>query len=275
MPKDTTKDLQDLLREHGLSLRMKDGRMSLEEHAGAGLPRKTRPIYIHIGPKPPGTPGRGEPEGYNLQEKAHMNDDDYTLVYEDTKTVLERTHGIDMRRAITLQNPRAVDLAVQRLVSIHRELEAFARHGYWAPRAFIQMVLRNKSGRANTQARKALVPEALPVGAQPAGAQQAQVPQEGVQQGAEPAAKPPRKRGRPRKVKAPASGGVPTVAAQPVPVVIGQLAPAVIGQPVPAVIGQPVPAVIGQPAPAVIDQPVPAVIGQPIPAVAVQLAPVA
>ncbi|KAG8728421.1 hypothetical protein FRC10_004995, partial [Ceratobasidium sp. 414] len=293
MPKDTVKDIQTLLRDHGLSLRMKDGRLSLEENAGAGtgLPRKARPIYVYVGSKPGGTPGRGEPEGYNLQDKTRMNDDDYSLVYDDTKTVLERTHGIDMRRAITLQNPRAVDLAVQRLVGIHPELEAFAQHGYWAPRAFIQMVLRNKSCKANTQARRAPALEGPQAGA---GTQQAGA---AAQQEAKPATKPPRKRGRPRKVKAPALEGqpaiegVPTVvaqpvpqgepalngalvaAAQPVPAVIDQPVSAAAGQPVPAAASQPVPAAASQPIPAAASQPVPATAGQPIPAVIVQPAP--
>ncbi|KAG9077868.1 hypothetical protein FRC06_008655, partial [Ceratobasidium sp. 370] len=268
MPKDTVKDIQSLLRGHGLSLRMKDGQLRLEENAGAGagLPRKVRPIYVYVGPKPAGSPGRGKPDGYNLQEETRMNDDDYSL--DDTKTVLERTHGIDMHRAITLQNPRAVDLAVQRLVGVHRELEAFAQHGYWAPCAFIQMVLRSKSCKANTQARQALAPAGPQVEAQQAGA--------GAQQEAEPATKPPRKWGRPRKVKvlAPegqlAIEGVPTIGAQPMPqgepAFSGALAAA--AQPVPAIIGQPAPAIAAQPAPAVpIPVPVPV---QPSPATAAQ-----
>ncbi|KAG8727891.1 hypothetical protein FRC10_005489, partial [Ceratobasidium sp. 414] len=278
MPKDTVKDIQTLLRDHSLSLCMKGGWLSLEENAsaGTGLPRKARPIYIYVGSKPGGTPGRGEPEGYNLQDKTHMNDDDYSLVYDDTKTVLEHTHGIDMHRAITLQNPQAVDLAMQRLVGIHPELEAFAQHGYWAPRTFIQMVLRNKSCKANTQARQAPALEGPQAGA---GTQQAGA---AAQQEAKPATKPPRKRGRPRKVKALALEGqlaiegVPTVVAQPVlqgePVLNGALVAA--AQPVPAIIDQPVSATAGQPVPAAASQPVPATASQPIPVVIVQPAPV-
>ncbi|KAG9094331.1 serine/threonine protein kinase, partial [Ceratobasidium sp. 370] len=256
MPKDTVKDIQALLREHGLSLRMKDGQLTLEEKtgAGSGLPRKQRPIYVHIGPKPAGTPGRGEPDGYNLQEKTRMNDDDYTMVYDDAKTILERTHGIDTSRAITRQNPRAIDLAVERLVSIHHELEPFAKYGYWAPRAFFQMILRNKSCKANTQARRALVQVGQPGGAQ-----------SGPQQEAEPVAKPQKKRGRPRKVKTlapggqPAIEGVPVVAAQPVP----QGEPALDSAPVAVAAAQPVPTVVAQPAPAVAIQPAPTVVVQP------------
>ncbi|KAG8720231.1 hypothetical protein FRC08_000796 [Ceratobasidium sp. 394] len=145
MPTNTIRDIRALLNQP-------EGRLSLEDQAGAGsgLSRNQRPIYIHVGPKPPGTPGRGEPDGYNLQEKTCMNNVDYTLVYDDAKIVLERTHGIDTSRAITQQSPRAVDLAVQTLVSIHPEMEAFAQHGYWAPRAFLQLVLWNKLCKANT-----------------------------------------------------------------------------------------------------------------------------
>ncbi|KAG9094181.1 hypothetical protein FRC06_011083 [Ceratobasidium sp. 370] len=281
MPKDTVKDIQSLLREHGLTLRMKNGQLSLEERtgAGSGLPRKQRPIYIFVGPKPAGTPRRGEPDGYNLQEKTRMNNDDYTLVYNNAKIVLEHTHGIDTSRAITQQNPQAVDLAMERLVSIHCEMEPFTKFGYWAPCAFFLLILRNKSCKVNTQAKRVLAQVAHPEGAQ----------QEVAQQEAEPAVKPQKKKGQPRKVKVPAPGGqpaiegVPAVAAQPmlqgepacdgvpvtqpIPTVIAQPAPAVTVQPVPVIAIQPVPAVAVQPIPAVVPavavQPVPATIAQP------------
>jgi hypothetical protein len=100
---------------------------------------------------------------------------------------------------------------------VHHELEVFRPHRYWAPRAFFQMILRVSSNEAKDAAAAA---------ERPAQGEDAAVV----------AMKPPKPRGRPKRVKALVPVGEPTIAAPPViitpPVVAIQ--PAVAAQPAPA-----------------------------------------
>jgi hypothetical protein len=89
------------------------------------------------------------------------------------------------------------------LVTVYPEFEPFRKYGFWAPRAFFQMILRVKSNEARKQEAKAT--------------------EGGQQEGDEPAVKPRKKRGKPRKAQPPVPEGhsalatKPIVAAQPVP----------------------------------------------------------
>ncbi|KAG9074988.1 hypothetical protein FRC06_010340, partial [Ceratobasidium sp. 370] len=219
MPKDNWKDFKSLLSERGLALRMVDGKWNLVDRPGGsnGLPRKLRAIKPFLGPKPRGSPGRGEPDGYQLQDKLRMSDADYHLVYRDAKTILKRTPAVDLSIAFTRQAPRVIDLAVQKLISVHPEFEVFRKYNYWAPRAFFQLILRIKSCEANKASKEPAT----------------------EQEGDQPNAKPRKKRGKPRK----AEGTVPTGEPAPDNAPTPEAQPALQGQPAledgPIIVDQP------------------------------------
>lgn len=73
---------------------MKDGHLDLERMPVTDVIRTQRPIKFVVTGKPDGSPGRGEPEGYNLQAKMYISDDDYKRVYVSLFTPSTRlTHA--------------------------------------------------------------------------------------------------------------------------------------------------------------------------------------
>ncbi|QRV74496.1 protein phosphatase 2C [Ceratobasidium sp. AG-Ba] len=104
-----------------------------------------RPIKIKVGPKPKGSPGRGEKWGYNLQVKLGLNDEDYDLLYDNHKTIICHTFGIDTAQPISKQPKASLRDAIQTVYSIHTELEAFRKLRDWASMAFFNVILRRKA----------------------------------------------------------------------------------------------------------------------------------
>ncbi|KAF8593995.1 hypothetical protein BDV93DRAFT_565905, partial [Ceratobasidium sp. AG-I] len=156
MPKVDMKAFSAQLVERGMGIRLLNGQYTIVERSNSfvGLPRKLRAVKVHIGKKPEkGSPGRKK-GGYNLQGELQMSNADYRLIYGDAKVILERTHGIDTNLALSKQDDGAVDLAVRKFVAVHTEFKGFGVHGYWAPRALFQMILRVKSGKANSTANE-------------------------------------------------------------------------------------------------------------------------
>ncbi|KAG8720737.1 hypothetical protein FRC09_009080 [Ceratobasidium sp. 395] len=159
MPKDTTKSWKSVVKaqlaQRGVGIRWDDGVPTIIDLPGGGngLPRKLRPIKVTFGTKPPGSAGRGEGCGYQLQKALRMSDADYHLVYKDAKTVLQRTGPIDMNLSYSKQPFGAIDLAIKKLCSIHHEFQQFSGHNYWPIRGYFMKILRTSSGAANKAAK--------------------------------------------------------------------------------------------------------------------------
>ncbi|KAG9083865.1 hypothetical protein FRC06_004339, partial [Ceratobasidium sp. 370] len=109
-------DLKITIDARSLTLRHVDGQWCLVDkdtgEAPHGLPRKLKDLGFVPCRKPKGSPGRGYPEGYNLQEKLTMSD---------------------------------VDYRIQQFVKVHPEYEAWRKHGFWNIRAGVQLILRTLS----------------------------------------------------------------------------------------------------------------------------------
>ncbi|KAG9122953.1 hypothetical protein FRC07_000428 [Ceratobasidium sp. 392] len=158
------------LAQRGCGVQIINGQWEIIDRKGglAGLPRKTRPVRVWVRSKPDGSAGRGtnpakKEKGYQLQNELRMTTPDYQLVYraysvarqqKDAKTILQRTHCINMSLTVTKQAPGAVDLAIQKFVTVHREFEGFQAYGFWAPRAIIGQILRISSCQAKKVAKE-------------------------------------------------------------------------------------------------------------------------
>ncbi|KAG8711221.1 hypothetical protein FRC09_020711 [Ceratobasidium sp. 395] len=170
MPKDVTKSWKSLVKaqlaQRGVGIHWNDGVPTIIDLPGGGngLPRKLRPIKVTFGTKPPGSAGRGDGAGYQLQkpkrkctsfsdEALHMSDADYHLVYKDAKTVLQRTGPIDMDLSYSKQPFGAIDLAIKKLCSVHHEFQQFSGHNYWPIRGYFMKILRTSSGAANAASK--------------------------------------------------------------------------------------------------------------------------
>ncbi|QRV82375.1 hypothetical protein RhiJN_10390 [Ceratobasidium sp. AG-Ba] len=109
------------------------------------LPKKMAELISVPRRKPKGSPGRGEPYGYQLQEKMQMSDAQYRFQQADLKIICQRTRSIDMAKTIT-QHPREViDLVVRQFVRMHTEYEPWRKYGFWNVRAGINLILRQSS----------------------------------------------------------------------------------------------------------------------------------
>ncbi|KAF8594076.1 hypothetical protein BDV93DRAFT_516070 [Ceratobasidium sp. AG-I] len=121
----------------------------------------------HFADAPGGSPSRGPGAGYNLRDKTHMSNADYWLLYislnlltisvQDTcKTIIDCTPSIDKTRSIKKQpDDTAVDHCIDQLLEVFPELHAYDQYGRWAPRAFFQVILRTKSGKARSNMKDA------------------------------------------------------------------------------------------------------------------------
>jgi hypothetical protein len=88
---------------------------------------------------------------------------------------------------------RLIQNSYLQLVTVHAEFEPFRKYGFWAPRAFFQMVLRVKANEARKQEAKLLQPDEE-----------------------KPVAKPRKRRGKPRKNQLPVPKDQPTPGVEPV-----------------------------------------------------------
>ncbi|KAG9091072.1 hypothetical protein FS749_000098 [Ceratobasidium sp. UAMH 11750] len=139
-------DIKLALDARGLTLRQIDGKWRLVDKdtgsAPSGLPRKIKDLEFAPCRRLKGSPGRGPPEGYNLQEKSSMNSVDYRIQQCDLKLLCNRTHAIDMSRTIMKQQTGAVNLVIRLFLKIHPEYEAWRKYGFWNLRAGVQLILR-------------------------------------------------------------------------------------------------------------------------------------
>ncbi|KAG8757931.1 hypothetical protein FRC12_010138 [Ceratobasidium sp. 428] len=149
--------------------------------APASLPHRAKTLKFKYGDEPKGSPNRGAPAGYSLQEATGMSDLHYKYQQADLKLICDRTRSIDMSKTITQQVRGAVNLVIRQFVEFHPEFEVWSKKGYWNLKAGIQCILRTSACRAKKMSAAS-----------------------------ETAIKPRRKRGRPRK-----SAQVPVPTSEP------------------------------------------------------------
>ncbi|QRV96380.1 hypothetical protein RhiJN_24398 [Ceratobasidium sp. AG-Ba] len=201
MPKDIAKQLKSKLKEKGITIRMVNGEIEIDmAESVLGLPTGGQALNFVVRDKPPGCPGRGEPEGYNLEVQSGMNKWDFKLFKELATAVLQRTPAVDLTKPYSSQM-EAITLCVNKFRKMQPEFEAYKDYGYWIIYAVFQTLMRNQSGQTKTAEKK--TNEMLTLMAQG-------VPLPKITD------KPLKKRGRPRKnlivVK-----DEPPIAALPVP----------------------------------------------------------
>ncbi|KAG9077822.1 hypothetical protein FRC06_008686 [Ceratobasidium sp. 370] len=152
MPKLRWGDMKLALEARGLTLRLIDDVWRLvDKDTGStpsSLPSKLKDLSFVPKKKPKGSPGRGYPEGYNLQEATTMCDADYWLQQTDIKLICQRTHAIDMVLTSTKQASGAVDLVVRQFLTVHPEYEVWRKYGFWNIKASIQLILRTSACEA-------------------------------------------------------------------------------------------------------------------------------
>ncbi|KAG9095191.1 hypothetical protein FRC06_010048, partial [Ceratobasidium sp. 370] len=138
-------DVKLAIDVHGLTLRLVDSQWCLVDkdtgEAPRSLPPKLKDLAFVPCRKPTGSPGRGYPEGYNLQEKSSMSDVDYHIQQADLKIICQRTHAIDMTMTITKQVKGATDFVFGQFLKVHPEFEAWRKYGFWNIQAGIQLIL--------------------------------------------------------------------------------------------------------------------------------------
>ncbi|KAG9119665.1 hypothetical protein FRC07_005204, partial [Ceratobasidium sp. 392] len=243
MPKEGYGELCKMLWAQGIVLHIVDGKWSIKNQKGGfiGMPPKIRPISVFVGPRPKGSANQ---EDFNLQSRLALTDNDWTLVYGDTKTILACTHDIDLTQTITRQKRGAVDLAIQKFVALHPKFKPFCNlEAYWSVQVLFMVIFCIKANAAGKQLKKAaqnsmVGQQADSTQAQAASAQAAPLL---VQQDNQLVVRAPKKRGRPRKAdkaamkvamlsrKEPPLAALPPVVA-PQPVVASQ--PVAVSQPV-------------------------------------------
>ncbi|KAG8734688.1 hypothetical protein FRC10_011534 [Ceratobasidium sp. 414] len=199
-------DIKLALDARGLTLRQIDGEWRLVDKdtgsAPSGLPTKLKDLSFVPRKKPKGSPGRGYPEGYNLQEVTAMSDVDYRLQQTDIKLICQRTRAIDMTLTSTKQASGAIDLVVRQFLMVHPEYDVWRKYGFWNIKAGIQLILRTSACEAQRMQK-------APIGV----------------------VKPRKKRGKPRvdETSTPIATGQPALADQPAledePAAMAQMAP--------------------------------------------------
>ncbi|QRV80567.1 hypothetical protein RhiJN_08582 [Ceratobasidium sp. AG-Ba] len=115
----------------------------------------TLPLRFEVCKKPPGSAGRGPPDGFNLQVTIKMPDDDYKIFCGDMATILWQCKAINMQLSVSKQSCDALVHCVKKFVSMHTEFEAFCELKFWCIWSLVGMLLRQSSSRYKmTQERR-------------------------------------------------------------------------------------------------------------------------
>ncbi|KAG8709078.1 hypothetical protein FRC09_000889, partial [Ceratobasidium sp. 395] len=146
------KDIQLALEARGITLMIVDGEWrAVDIDTGlspAVLPHKSKQLNFVVCEEVKGSPNRGPPNGYNLQQALGMSDLHFQYQQSDLRLICNRTRSIDLKKTITKQVPGAVSLVIRQFVAFHPEYEAWSKHGYWNLKAALQVIFRGSACRS-------------------------------------------------------------------------------------------------------------------------------
>ncbi|QRV95996.1 preprotein translocase, SecY subunit [Ceratobasidium sp. AG-Ba] len=199
MPKAPLQSLQSKLGMFGLRAVMVEDNIEIVDVSEmGGLPTSVDPILFTVAkPRPAGCPGRGPPEGYNLEDESTMTADDFKEFRNLCRLIAQHTPSVNMTKAVSFQK-EAVELCIRKFLKLQPHFEAYKPHGYWILFAMYSTILRGSSNRIRQKANKAKelekeLEKLLASGDSPP----------------EPVKKLRKPRGRPRKAKTPAGDEAP------------------------------------------------------------------